>query len=30
MKKDNHELLLDVAVSIIVIAIIGLIVAMTI
>lgn len=30
MKKDKHELLLDVAVSIIVIAIIGLIVAMTI
>ena len=30
MKKDNNELLLDVAVSIIVIAIIGLIVAMTI
>ena len=30
MKKDKHELLLDVVVSIIVIAIIGLIVAMTI
>ena len=30
MKKDRHELLLDVAISIIVIAIIGLIVAMTI